>query len=504
MFEFFKKWFQPTPTMSGFKSDKYYTRAFSGAMVERWKGIKEISGNIAEIDSLCYYRALTAFYGKNPNDVEARRALLYEYLAPFYNTEDANSDLNMSRGSLPINTSVRRLLKILCTAYNEAPKRSFGKIDDAMQAIYASGNIDSEIKEIYRKAKLCGIVAVRPVFVQGKLRLLHYTPDEFRVETSADDATQALRMVYLDSINSEIVYRVWNLQEVTTLNIKGKPISIVSHSYNRLPFVFLRLEKTNGFYAGGMLEIVEENIKSNEDEFDANLSRRFHAHPIGLAINMGGDMPALSPSRVIQKDGVMVGESGAQVEPMIEYISPDGRYADLKEFSELRIEAAMRNEGVPASSLAKQAGTPLSGISRVIERSDLIEERYSDIETLRGFERELAEMIILVSNADAGTAIFVDTFSVDYAEEQVLLDPDIEYELDKKKMNDYVLDPIDFVHKWSGIDKRLNAEEVISIIQTRKELLKQIGFTNATAAPTADANPQQQAGAVKPPEAPTV
>ena len=497
MFEFFKKWFQPTPTMSGFKSDKYYTRAFAGVMVERWKGIKEISGNIAEIDSLCYYRTLTAFYGKNPNDIEARMALLYEYLAPFYNTKDADSDLNMGRGALPINTSVRRLLKILCTAYNEAPKRNFGKIDEAMQAIYASGNVDSEIKEIYRKAKLCGIVAVRPVFVQGKLRLLHYAPDEFRASTSADDSTQALQMVYLDSINSEIVYRVWDAEKVTTLNIKGKPISVVSHSYNRLPFVFLRLEKTNGFYAGGMFEIVEENIKSNEDEYDANLSRRFHAHPVGLAINLGADMPALSPSRVIQKDGVQAGE-GVEIEPILQYISPEGRYGDLKEFSEMRLETAMRNEGVPASSLAKQAGTPLSGISRVIERSDLIEERYSDIETLRGFERDLADMVILVSNADAGTSIVVDTFSVDYAEEQVLLDPDIEYELDKKKMNDYVLDPIDFVHKWSGIDKTLSPEEVIAIIQTRKELLKQIGFTNATA-PTI---PAEQAP--KAPEVPSV
>ncbi len=498
MFEFFKKWFQPTSTMSGFKSDKYYTRAFSGVMVERWKGIKEISSNIAEVDSLCYYRALTAFYGKNPGDVEARRALLYEYLAPFYNTKDADSDLNTNRGSLPINTSVRRLLKILCTAYNEAPKRSFGKIDEAMQGIYASGNVDSEIKEIYRKAKLCGIIAVRPVFVQGKLKLLNYTPDEFRVTTSADDATQALQMIYLDSISNEIVYRVWDAEKVTTLNIKGKPIGIVSHSYSRLPFIFLRLEKTNGFYAGGMFEIVEENIKSNEDEFDANLSRRYHAHPIGLAINMGADMPALSPSRVVQKDGVLAGE-GVPVEPMLQYISPEARYGDLKEFSELRIETAMRNEGVPASSLAKQAGTPLSGISRVIERSDLIEERYSDIETLRGFERDLAEMVIVVSNADAATNILIDTFSVDYAEEQVLLDPDIEYELDKKKMNDYVFDPIDFVHKWSGIDKRLSPEEVIAIIQTRKELLKQIGFTNATAQAVPDAAAQPTIQAPEPP-----
>lgn len=497
MFEFFKKWFQPTSTMSGFKSDKYYTRAFSGVMVERWKGIKEISSNLAEVDSLCYYRALTAFYGKNPSDVEARRALLYEYLAPFYNTKDADSDLNMSRGSLPINTSVRRLVKILCTAYNEAPKRSFGKIDEAMQAIYAGGNVDSGIKQIYRKAKLCGIVAVRPVFVQGKLKLLNYTPDEFRVSTNADNATQATQMVYLDSINNEIVYRVWDAEKVTTLNIKGKPIEIVSHSYNRLPFVFLRLEETNGFYPGGMFEIVEENIKSNEDEFDANLSRRYHAHPIGLAINMGADMPGLSPSRIVQKDNVMAGE-GVPVEPMIQYVSPEARYGDLKEFSEQRIETAMRNEGVPASSLAKQAGTPLSGISRVIERTDLIEERYSDIETLRGFERELAEMVIVASNADAGTNIIMDTFSVDYAEEQVLLDPDIEYELDKKKMNDYVFDPIDFVHKWSGIDKRLSPEEVIAIIQTRKELLKQIGFTNATA-PTIPAQPAAQA-----PEPPNV
>jgi hypothetical protein len=499
MFDFFKKWFQPT-TMNGFKSDKYYSRAFSGVMSERWKGIREISTSIAEIESLCYYRALTAFYGKNPSDIEARRALLYEYLAPVYNTEDATSDLNVNRGSLPIGTTVRRLMKLLCTAYNEAPKRDFGGIDEGMQAIYTLGRIDVEMKKIYKKAKLCGMVAIRPVFVNGKLKLLSYTPDDFRVAANPNDTSEAARIVYLDSVNNEPIYRVWDAEKLQTLNIKGKVIGELTHSYERLPFVFLCMDKEHGFYAGGMFEIVEENIKANEDEYDANLSRRYHAHPIGLAINMGADMPSLAPSRIVQKENVRSGEA-QEIEPMLQYISPEGRYAELKEFAEMRLETAMRNEGIPASSLAKQAGTPVSGIARVIERSDLLEERYDDIETLRSFERDLAELIILVSNTDAGTNMTLDDFSVDYADEQVLIDPDIEYELDKKKMNDGVVDPVQFFRKWGSIDKRLTENELITLVQQRKETLKKLGISNAATDAAANPNaPAQPPAAVKTPQ----
>lgn len=477
--------------MSVTASEKYYVKAFSQQMAKRWEGIKEISGNTSELESLAYYRTLTAFYGKDAADVQARRDVLYAYLAPNYNTEDVNSDLNLNRAMLPINTSVRNLVKTLCTAYNDAPKRNFGDLQEALQSLYDQALVNAEMKTIYRKAKLCGLVAVRPAFRQGRLTLLHYTPDEFRV--FLDEEKQPRTLIYVDTMMGEKVYRVWNADILRTLNVKGKVIGELTHSYGRLPFVFLRLGENKNFYEGGLFEIVEENIKANEDEFDANLSRRYHAHPIGLAINMGADVTSISPGKFIYKDNVRAGE-GQDVEPIMQYVSPDGRYVELKEFAEMRLQSAMRNEGVPASVLTNQSGVPLSGIARVIERSDLIEERYTDIERLRGFERDLAELVVLVSNTDAQTAMSLKEFSVDYAEEQVLLDPDVEYEFDKKKMQDGVLDPLEFVRKWGGIDRQMGTNDVIKMIQERKQLLKELGYGQQTV-PTQTAEAVTESGA---------
>ena len=160
----------------------------------------------------------------------------------------------------------------------------------------------------------------------------------------------------------------------------------------------------------------------------------------------------------------------------MESIAPEGKFVELDEFRATRERRQALAEGIPASMLSDSVSTPPSGISRVIERSEIIDLRESELPSLRQFEQDLARLVAIVSNVDVGTAIDLDSVavSVDYAEERVYVEPDVEYAADRVKMSDGVLDPREFYRKWSGFDTAISEDDLLATLRERAQLLARI------------------------------
>ncbi len=96
----------------------YYVNAFSSTMTNLFQGTPYVTEK--NIDSLCYYRALRCMYDEDEEYIEQRRTLLYEFLRHTFDVGQGKT-LTRYKRILPIDSDIPRILKNICTAYNDVP-----------------------------------------------------------------------------------------------------------------------------------------------------------------------------------------------------------------------------------------------------------------------------------------------------------------------------------------------------------------------------------------------
>lgn len=451
---------------------EYYYDAFSTDYKNIWRGQEWVSSSTEEVSWLCYYRALTAFLRSDPDAIIDRRRLLYSYLKPEFKTDAATDTLNRYRKQLPVDTTVRRVVRNLCSAYDEEPSRVFSQSegdDETLKTIYTQMRAASTLPVIHQRARMAGMVAVRPIVVNGRWNLDYMTPDEFRIETDPNDWRTVTAITYVQSTASEgIEYVTWTAESRIVTSYNGKVVSDEPNPYGRIPWILLRLGGYDGIYPAGMMELVEAQLDNNKIKWLASLNLTFTGSPVWVAMNFGTSNLTLSPDRIITINGVRQGE-GMDIPPQLETVSPDAGYQGIDDFRRERERVLQQAEGIPASMVSDAGGQPPSGIARLIERQELSEIRYADQKALAEFERDLAAMVALVANTDAGTAVGEPDLQVTFADEIIYMEPPDEYALDKQKLTDGVLAPDAFYRKWGGL--RGTEDEVIAEVERRKALL---------------------------------
>lgn len=465
----------------------YYYEAFNKDVRTLWNGINFVRYNENVIKNICYYKALKCFLDTNETAINERRILLFNFLAKGEYSKKKGATLDVHKGILPINSIVPRIMKLLCSAYNQTPARKFkdASFEVDILNLYEQGKVNSVLQDAYKYAKLCGLVAIRPVFIEGEFRLIFFTPDEFRIIPKETDYLTPNNFIHVDydPFTGEIRYRNWTETELITLNEKGETISIEPHNYGKIPFVFLKLSHAKTFYNSGLMDLIESQLNINRIRFGADLDAAYNANSIKIGTNLGeANQIDLSPGKLISINGIRQTEDSL-LPPALDFVAPPAQYDQIDGFAQTREAKLYRDLGFPSSMIGEQSGAAnaYTGIARIIDRQEIIESRYADINFLNDFEKKLAQMIITVANADAfkNWNIEID-FSIDFGEERIYLEPGIEYEFDKKKMQDGIISPIEFYKKWSGDNTSIEDAELIQILQERKELNKQLFSTQST------------------------
>lgn len=431
---------------------KYYLKTFKEYYREIWKNYKKVSMDEAEIESLSFYATMDAFVNNTYEDIEARRELLYHYSNEF----DRDGTINDNRHKLPIDTVIDRALNLMCVAYDKAPKRLFSEkknIQDAYIEIYEKAYVNSILQNIYKLAVLHNLVAVRPInTVDGDIDLLYFTPSQMRLWTK-DNQVSKIAYVLYDSETKDNVAEVWTNESVERYTKNG--VAEERNPYGQLPFAILNLGNSTEIYTSGMFGLVESNLYINEITYLARLNSIYNGSPIKIARNLGSGKLELGPDKILYADGSHEHEHI----PTIDYLTPPPEYENLYDYSLQLQKSEMNKLGVPYSILDNDNNNLLSGISRMIERSELTEKRNSHIPKLQKFERELANKISIINPV---RDLKPENFKVQFQEENLYLEPSQEYELDKQKLRDGLISIEQFLDKYSDTDdietikKRIN------------------------------------------------
>ena len=73
-------------------------------------------------------------------------------------------------------------------------------------------------------------------------------------------------------------------------------------------------------------------------------------------------------------------------------------------------------------------------------------------------------------------------FAVDFEEERLFLEPEVEREADKARAKEGLLHPINYFQKWGDFDNNITEQSLIKEIKYRKELFITL-FTNNELSP---------------------
>lgn len=457
-----------------------YWDAYGDYYKNLWYGINEVYKNDLIIKDLCYFHALSCFYFDTEEDYLDRQLLLYHYLKPSFNWKDQDSILNKNFDILPIESTTKINLSNICTAYDDPPSRLFSNtisINQEWTELYNNSAIDSQMQDIYELAKLCNVVLVAPIFKEeegeNRLKLHIMSPDGFRVKCNPNNQWQIQELIYPDyGMNNEIIYHVWtdtsyfikdregkiSVEEMTNLgNADG------SNPYGKIPYVLLKLRKGKELIDGGKWAMIQNNLRNNKTLFGSELISTLTAFPIPFGINI--ESGRISPDIIL---GAKANLTTEDVTPDFHWISPETVYNDLLEFYNSLSDLERQKLGIPQDSANE------SGIARIISRQRLIEERIRDLAMLANFEKELANMALLVGSTDGYIKNEPLNFGINYAEERLYIEPEIERAQDWERVEKGEIRIENYYKKWGDFDTNITITKLKSELEKRLKNLDEI------------------------------
>jgi len=136
-------------------------------------------------------------------------------------------------------------------------------------------------------------------------------------------------------------------------------------------------------------------------------------------------------------------------------------------------------QGIPASQTGSEQETPPSGISRVIERQELIESRYADQKVLHDFEQDLVTLVLHIATRDGVEVPAYTTddvsVSITYSEEQLFIEPTDEFEFDTSRKDSELIPLRAYFEKWgTGFTSEMKDNEFIEELTKQVEMNKRI------------------------------
>jgi len=455
-----------------------FVRAFSDEFFGIW-GSTPFGNNEDELRSFCYFAACTCWLDSTPDDIASRRELMYRYLESDFSTTNEDDTINELYQLLPVEESITRILRNLCNLYNKPARRKFGTKEKDFSTLYDECQIDAAMRTAHVTARLTNNALIMPQVRNHRLEIDVLPPDLYRVVTDERDFRQVKEVWIPISRKRGTVFHVWSKETYRKVEADGKEISIEPNRYGCIPGVFLQFRRSmTDYYGGAFIDLVLAALDSNKLKFMADNNVVYNGFAVWLAINFGKNNTNLnlSPNKVLSVNDVTIGE-GQNVEPDLRSISPSANYLEIEELRDVRYQRVLRNCGLPLSLYSPNPGVA-SGTALFLERQELMEIRSIDLEILRGAERQLLELITLVSNTDNATNLPETTIGIDYNDFEIIMEPDKGFALKKEQFEAGLIQAKDYVLSQTSNDLIDTNEKAIEFIKENLALVKEIKSNN--------------------------
>jgi hypothetical protein len=347
------------------------------------------------------------------------------------------------------------------------------------------------MQEAYRAALFTNTVLLMPDWENETIKVL--TPDMFRIVTDGKGNMAKLWLVHGSNGRYETEFEEWTAESHAWYDHKGeisvkRSPAVEPNKYGRIPAVLLRLNRTNSIYGAGITEAAELNAWNNFIRFLSTNIAVFQSFSVGLASNMGDSLTngvRLGPGQLIVANN-RAGD--ASTVPSLQYVTPDGKFVDLEEFSKSVVKRFESNQGLPGFIIDSAAGQPPSGMALLVAERPLNKKRKQHTYALTRAEKDLAQLMqtLGVTNrkfqAQWPDARVVSSFGIQYSKPETFEDPKSSLEYDKALKDEGLLTPSAYTKKYTGLTH--TDEEAIDFINANRQL-----FSKPTAPVVSDLPP---------------
>lgn len=501
---------QPTTNVGTFPERLYWYDALVDEVTSIW-GSHRRWKETCYIRKLCWYAALTTFLEGDEEDIRNRRRLLYYYLAGVFATESPDDPLVIHAHKLPVDTFLPKVTENRCIAYSEPVARTWtvgGKADEdltaTMHGIFEEAGMDGRLQVAEGYAYVCSGCVVRPyVDSMGMWRLSILSPDMFNYEADANGDILTMIVIptrrFDDRGNPETVFEVWTSDLYYEEDYKGnrrpfadphiadavQMVTEIPNPYGRVPYEMLRLVEpnNNNAFSGGLFSVVEGNLACNMLRFAEDCSGVLESWGQWIAINLGfskNKSARLGFGRMTAVDGVTSAGEGGDIPPSLDHVAAVGQHINIAQTRRSRAREQMRGQGIPDSIASDQGATPPSGLSRALERAELLEARRRHINLLRTFEKRLSRLTVTVYNVDgpgrmSAKALPTDAgMTIAYSRERIMEDSAKRLEENIKRLLAGAMAPSEFVKIEMSIDRAITDVEAITLILNNQSAIAPI------------------------------
>lgn len=470
-------------TVDGYPNRAYYLDAFRSSIESFWRQTDFATDT--DYRSLAYFRAIRSFVAGDEEAIADRRRLLFHFMRGLFSTENPDDILQRAAHRLPIDSVLPKVLRNICLAYKQAPERVFRSGDtdysEAFRRVYKQLRFDQVARRAYRLAKAHNVCAVRPWIHDetNRIRADIITPDMYRTTLERGEITELYYQIDLGGKNA---LRVWSKDETKILDASGKVVkgSEAENRYGRIPFSFLQMEQqsTDEPYGGGLFSLVEENLKANQADFEADLSRTFGAIGVWIKVNTNEENLQITPDKVITADEVRDGE-GQYLPPHVEHVVGNGMFREVRDDKTRNLTEALRGLGLPSSMIEEGTGAPVSGFAMLLDRIELLEQRDDDKGSLITWEMDFADNVAKVAEIDGWDEDDLPLsgefeVSIDFAEEKIWRDPNEEIADVRDRVERGEISIAEYARRAMGIDDP-DEESVVAMIKKRRETWAELG-----------------------------
>lgn len=471
-----------------------HVNAFSHGFTAIW-GMTPFA---TEVNNLAYFRACTCFLGTTQDDLSYRRELMYAYLKNTFATDKPDDTIRELYNVIPIESTINRTLRVLCSLYSQAPNRKFEVENKQIEVAYNESNINTALRKAHKIARLCNTVLVMPVVRDFKIEFDVLPPDLFRVKTDPKDFKKIIELwipiCTIDKDGQNVYsFKVWTEEFYSTYDSEGRETSQEPNKTKTIPACLLQLDSsdTTDVYGGANIELLSAAIDSNKLKFLADSDVTYTAFSVWVATNFGKENIKIAPNRILKVDKVTTGE-GLEVPPTLESIQGMSAFQQIDDFRLNRDKESMRNQGLPESMISANPGLAPSGAALKIDRMELMEIRAEDMDVFSRFENSLYTVMAKVVNYGLSYNLpEKNVVSVNYIEEQEYVDPKDALAEKQALLELGVIGLKDFLNYWQTNELITTDEQALAEMQKNLKLFKLLkGDGNSTDATQSNEAPQ--------------
>jgi hypothetical protein len=340
---------------------------------------------------------------------------------------------------------VPRIIDKLALVYKDHPERMLdgGIKEDGTQTdadktyreILEESNIYQKEIEWERQSKAFNTVLVQPYFVENGqyVDFKIHTPALTVVEVDPDDYSRIISFCFpvykklKPDKDEERVMIYWSATEHFYIDSLGNKMAVVGNEgmvnpYGILPVAVLRRKLGNDFWGEGMWDLVDGN-----EEVCIQLSNLYyvsifqsHGQPFGVNLHLTGadgtiSEPTLGPDCPILAEGV----SKDELPPSLQFVNAHPELKAVQDLIDWSIKTIQSLKGLSPQQYDLQSSIA-SGISKVIDATDIQEIRQDDLKVLQNFEYDLFKVMKAVNNYHNPKKISSDGFTVKFVDPEVV------------------------------------------------------------------------------------